>query len=139
MGARDAALQLMQLKQIMKRDPVTAQDTDPLGDAHRKMVAAQSRHLPIVHDGKLVGILTERSILEYRSRHGFEEDWWRAPTAAAMSAPAQTAGPNDSLTEAAGRMATSKIGALPIVELGRLVGLVTVTDVLAAEVAESMR
>jgi acetoin utilization protein AcuB len=129
----------MLLKEIMKRDPLTAKDTDRLGDLHRKMVASHVRHLPVVHDGKLVGILSERDILEYRATRELDEDWWRAPATAAMRAPAQTAGPDDSLTEAAGRMATSKIGALPIVELGRLIGLVTVTDVLAAEVAEAMR
>jgi len=100
------------------------------------MLAYKTRHLPVVHGGKLVGVLSERDILEYRAKRDFDEDWWRGNTADAMRVPVQTAGPEDSLT--AGRMATSKIGALPIVELGKLVGLVTVTDVLAAEV-EAMR
>ncbi len=56
-----------------------------------------------------------------------------------MRSSPQTAGPDDSLTEAAGRMAMSKIGSLPIVERGKLIGLVTVTDVLDAEVSEAMR
>jgi len=129
----------MLLKQIMKRDPLTANDTDRLGDLHRKMVAAHSRHLPVLHDGKLVGVLSERDILEYRAKRDFDEDWWRAPATAAMRTSPQTAGPDDSLTEAAGRMAMSKIGSLPIVERGKLIGLVTVTDVLDAEVAEAMR
>lgn len=129
----------MLLKQIMKRDPLTANDTDSLGDLHRKMQAAHIRHLPVMHDGKLIGILTERDLLEYRAKRDTYEDWPRAVAAAAMHAPVQTAGPDDSLTEAAGRMATSKIGALPIVERGHLIGLVTITDVLAAEVAEAMR
>lgn len=129
----------MQLRDIMKQEPLTAQDTDRLGDLHRRMTTAHTRHLPVLHDGKLVGMLSERDILDYRARRDFDEEWWRAPASAAMRAPAQTAGPDDSLTEAAGRMAISKIGALPIVQLGTLIGLVTVTDVLAAEVAEAMR
>jgi len=129
----------MLLKQIMKHDPLTAQDTDRLGDLHRKMVAAHVRHLPVLHDGKLVGVLSERDILEYRAKRDFDEDWWRAPATAAMRTAPQTAGPDDSLTEAAGRMAMSKIGSLPIVERGKLIGLVTVTDVLDAEVSEAMR
>jgi len=128
----------MLLKQIMKRDPITASDTDSLGDAYRKMIAARSRHLPVIRDGKLIGILTERDILEFRAKRDIDEDWWRATASAAMHAPAQTAGPDDSLTEAAGRMAASKLGALPIVDLGKLVGIVTVTDVLAAEVEAAM-
>jgi acetoin utilization protein AcuB len=129
----------MLLKQIMKRDPITVNDTDLLCDAHRKMIAARSRHLPVVHDGKLVGILSERDIFEFRAHHDVEGNWLHAKTSAAMRTPPQTAGPNDSLTEAAVRMAASKIGALPIVEIGKLIGIVTVTDVLAAEVEEAMR
>jgi acetoin utilization protein AcuB len=128
----------MLLKQIMKRNPITVTDTDSLGDAYRKMIAARSRHLPVIRDGKLIGILTERDILEFRAKRDIDEDWWRATTSAAMHAPAQTAGPDDSLTEAAGRMAAAKLGALPIVDLGKLVGIVTVTDVLAAEVEAAM-
>jgi len=129
----------MLLKEIMKPDPLTARDTDSLGDAHHTMVEAHVRHLPVLHDGKLVGILSERDILEYRATRDPSGEWWRAPAAAAMRAPVQTAGPDDSLTEAAGRMAAYKIGALPIAERGRLLGIVTVTDVLAAEVTEAMR
>ena len=129
----------MLLKQIMKRDPITADDTEPLGDVYRRMVAYKLRHVPVVRAGKLVGLLSERDILEYRAKRDADEEWWRARTADAMHGGLQTAGPDDSLTEAAGRMAMSKIGALPIVELGKLVGIVTVTDVLAAEVEEAMR
>ena len=129
----------MLLKQIMKRDPLTVNATDRLGDIHRKMVERHYRHLPVLRDGKLVGILTERDILEFRAKRDIDEDWWREPAAAAMRSPAQTAGPEDSLTEAAGRMAASKIGSLPIVEHGHLIGLVTVTDVLSAEVDEAVR
>ncbi len=129
----------MLLKQIMRRDPITAKDTERLGDVYRRMLAYKMRHRPVVHGDRLVGVLSERDILEYRAKRDFDEDWWRATAGDAMHAPAQTAGPDDSLTEAAGRMATAKIGALPIVELGQLIGLVTVTDVLAAEVDEAMR
>lgn len=122
----------------MKPSPITVTEVTRLGDAHRMMTEHKIRHLPVVRDGKLCGILTERNILEYRAKTPFREDWWRAPVSAAMIAPPQTAGPEDSLTEAAGRLAASRIGALPIVERGTLVGLVTVTDVLEAEVARAM-
>lgn len=69
----------------------------------------------------------------------FRDDWWRAPVTAAMISSVQTAGPEDSLTEVAGRLAESRIGALPVVELGTLRGLVTVTDVLEAEVRDGLK
>ncbi len=129
----------MLLKQIMKRGPLTVEDTDQLGAVYRTMTGARLRHFPVMQDGNLIGILSERDILEYRAKCGVDEDWWRTPVAKAMRSPVQTAGPDDSLSEAAGRMAAAKIGALPIVELGKLVGLITVTDVLAAEVDQAMR
>jgi acetoin utilization protein AcuB len=128
----------MKLREIMRTSPITATTVMRLGDAFRLMEKSQIRHLPVVDDRRLCGILSERDILRYRAETAFREDWWRAPVAAAMVAPAQTAGPDDSLTEAAGRFATAKIGALPIVEHGDLIGMITLTDVLAAEVREAM-
>jgi CBS-domain-containing membrane protein len=52
--------------------------------------------------------------------------------------PALTAGPDESLTEVAGRLAEGKLGALPVVDHGKLVGLVTISDVLDAEVPVAM-
>ena len=73
-----------------------------------------------------------------RATTAFREDWWRAPVGVAMVPSPQTAHPDDSLTEAAARLANARIGALPIVELGALVGIVTVSDVLDAEVRTAM-
>lgn len=128
----------MKLRDIMKLRPLTVTEVTRLGEAHQLMSEHRIRHLPVVRGTKICGILSERDILEYRAKTAFREDWWRAPVSAAMVASPQTAGPDDSLTEVAGRLAASKIGAMPIVERGSLIGLVTVTDVLAAEVSQSM-
>ncbi len=128
----------MKIRQIMKTTPYTVTEADKLGDALRTMMQHRIRHLPVIRDGRLCGILSERDILHYRAVTSFREDWWRAPVTAAMISSVQTAGPDDSLTEVAGRLADSRIGALPIVERGALLGLVTVTDVLEAEVREAM-
>lgn len=128
----------MKLREIMKPSPVTVSEVTRLGDAYRLMSKHGIRHLPVVDDKKLCGILTERDILRYRADTAFREDWWRAPVSAAMVSPPQTAGPEDSLTEAAGRLAMSKISALPIVERGSLIGIITATDVLDAEVRQAM-
>jgi acetoin utilization protein AcuB len=128
----------MKIHEIMKTKPITVTETTKLGEALQTMMKNRIRHLPVVRDGRLCGILSERDILHYRAVTAFREDWWRAPVTAAMIAMVQTAGPDDSLTEIAGRLADSRIGALPIVERGALLGLVTVTDVLEAEVREAM-
>jgi CBS domain-containing protein len=122
----------------MKPSPITVTEVTQLGEAMQTMMRNHIRHLPVVRGDKLCGILSERDILHYRAVTSFREDWWRAPVSTAMIATVQTAGPDDSLTEIAGRLADSRIGALPIVERGVLLGLVTVTDVLQAEVREAM-
>jgi len=128
----------MKLREIMKRDPITASEATRVGEAQRLMHNHGIRHMPVVRDGRLLGIVSERDLLAYHAAMGGDQDWWRARITEVMTAPVQTAGPDDSLTEAAGRLAASRIGALPIVELGRLIGLVTVTDVLEAEVKSAM-
>ena len=137
-GMAAALRQVMKMRDIMKPGPLTTTETTHLGDAHRMMSKHHIRHLPVTRGGRLCGILSERDVFEYRAKTAFREDWWRAPVGVAMAASPQTAGPDDSLTEVAGRLAAAKIGAMPIVERGELIGLVTVTDVLEAEVAQSM-
>jgi acetoin utilization protein AcuB len=129
----------MKLREIMKASPQTVVETTRLGEAHKLMTRFGIRHLPVVNDGRLCGILSARDILAYRATTSFREDWWRAPVSAAMISSPQTANPEDSLTEAAGRLAASRIGALPVVERGALIGIVTVTDVLDAEVQAAMQ
>jgi CBS domain-containing protein len=128
----------MKLRAIMRPGPFTITPNDALGAAQRMMTRSHVRHLPVVDLGKLVGMLSERDLLAARARSGPNERWWTRPVATAMSAPAHTAGPEDSLTEAAGRLASEKIGALPVVELGKLLGMVTITDILNAEVRAAM-
>ncbi|HEY5923526.1 MAG TPA: CBS domain-containing protein [Kofleriaceae bacterium] len=122
----------------MRPGPITIHGTDSLGAAQRVMARSRIRHLPVIAGDRLVGMLSARDILAVRARKDGHGDWWSIRVHDAMTAPAQTAGPDDSLTEVAGRMALAKIGALPVVERGALLGLVTVTDVLDAEVRTAM-
>lgn len=129
----------MKLRDIMRPGPITIADTATLGVAHWTMSRGRVRHLPVTSSDRLVGILSERDILAARARAAEEgERWWELPVTRAMRAPAQTAGPDDSITEAAGRLATARLGALPIVDQGKVVGIVSVVDVLDAEVRIAM-
>lgn len=128
----------MKLRELMKPQPLTVTATTNMWEAFQQMTKHGIRHLPVVEGEKLRGIISERDILQYRASTAFREDWWHAPVGVAMMRDPQTASPDDSLTECAGRMALSKIGAMPIVERGKLLGLVTVTDLLEAEVRERM-
>lgn len=122
----------------MRREPRVIEDIDSLEAAHQIMREHGVRHLPVLRAGKLVGVLSERDLLDFRANLGFADDWRRAAVSGAMTRSPQTAGPDDGLTEVAGRLAHSRIGCLPIVERGALLGLVTVSDVLAGEVSRAM-
>jgi acetoin utilization protein AcuB len=129
----------MKIRDIMRPGPITIHTSDTLGSAQRVMARSRIRHLPVLAGDKLVGMLSARDILAARARNDGEVDWWKIPIDNAMATPVHFAGPDDSLTEIAGRMALEKIGAMPVVERGKLLGLITVTDVLDAEVRNSMR
>ncbi|HEY5950875.1 MAG TPA: CBS domain-containing protein [Kofleriaceae bacterium] len=128
----------MKIREIMRPGPITILETDSLGAAQRVMARSRIRHLPVISDNRLVGMLSARDILAARAHCDGEVDWWSIRVHDAMTAPVHTAGGDDSLAEIAGRMAIEKIGAMPVVERGKLLGLVTVTDVLDAEVRTAM-
>ena len=127
----------MQLREIMNRYPMTLQKSGDLALARQMMAWAGIRHLPILDGERLVGMLSERDILALLASGevGVGEN---PEVSYAMSSDVQTASPDDSLTEAAARMAADKITCLPITERGKLIGLVTTVDVLNAEVRRSM-
>lgn len=129
----------MKLCDVMRPGPSTIADSDSLGAALRAMKRDRVRYLPVLHAGELVGILSERDILAARGWLEPGAAWWTIEVRNAMHAPAQTATPEDSVAEAATRMTSANIGALPVVERGHLLGIVSVTDVLDAEVRTAVQ
>jgi len=81
--------------------------------------------------GTLVGILTERDCLAVASAAGYF-DQWGGPAENYMSAPVETVAPDDNLVDVAVRMTDSPHRRFPVLEEGRLVGLLSRRDVLRA-------
>lgn len=123
----------MKIEDVMRRFPLSVNVDDDLVRARELMVWMGIRHLPVMSGGKLVGILSERDVAAHLAAHTNG-----CPVERAMHSPVQTAAPTDSITEAAGRMAEYKIGCLPVTDKGTLVGLVTSTDILNAQVRKAM-
>lgn len=129
----------MKIHEVMRPGAFTISETDSLGAAQFAMARAHVRHLPVMANNRVVGMLSERDVLAARAHASDDNrDWWAIAVHDAMQMPAHTARPDDSLTEVAGRMAQAKIGAMPIVEYGKLLGIATITDVLDAEVRVAM-
>jgi len=116
----------MQIVNLMTPDPVTIDQHDKLSKAKAIMQAGNFRRVPVVDDGRLVGILTERDLQKYS---GFLES---TRVTAAMRTSLITVTPYDTVEFAARLMLKHKIGGLPIVADGTLVGIVTTTDLLKA-------
>lgn len=112
----------------MTADVVTVAPDCTLSDAQRTMAEGDFRHLPVVQDGRLAGILSDRDLRRAAGRGEPEE----LPVSRVMTRRVRTVPLGTRLSEAARRMVEEKIGALPVEgEDGRLAGILTVTDVLA--------
>lgn len=97
------------------------------------------RHIPILDHGKLVGILTDRdlkrampSLLTGTDRDVHERVLKTTRVAQIMTKSPATVTPDAALREAVRILVEKKFGALPVVEHGVLVGILTETDVLRA-------
>jgi acetoin utilization protein AcuB len=129
----------MLVKHRMTRDPVSVEADATLGTALRLMREHRVRHLPVVEKGELVGMLSDRDLrLAMPSPLGMEsaEDVAaveRTPVADVMARGAITAGPYDTVEDAAVRMRRYRVGSLPVVDAeGCLLGILTETDIIQA-------
>ncbi|MGD0073100.1 MAG: universal stress protein [Candidatus Binataceae bacterium] len=113
----------------MTLDPVVATPNDTLAQAQAKMREGRFRSLPVLDEGTLVGIITDRDIREHA---GHLED---TKVVVAMTKEVMTVRPDTSIWDAARLMIDHKVGGLPVVEGGQLVGIVTTIDLLKAFVA----
>ncbi|MGH7819606.1 MAG: CBS domain-containing protein [Candidatus Binatia bacterium] len=110
----------------MTRDPVTVGQFETLAAAREKMEAGGFRRLPVVDDGRLIGMVTDRDLREH---HGYLKE---TKVTGAMREDVVTVSPSATLESATQRMIERRVGGLPVVEEGKLVGIITVTDVLKA-------
>ncbi len=119
------------VRDVMVHDPMTVRAEDDVALALQMMLWRGVRHLPVLRDDRVVGVVTERDVLAGRLE---DESFYapgKRPVADVMTSPAEVAFPGQDLAEAAAVMATKKLGCMPVIEAGRLVGLLTATDLLA--------
>jgi CBS domain-containing protein len=128
----------MDVRAVMRPDPVTLSVTDTLDIANDIMRLGRIRHLPVVDHGRVVGMVTQRdlfraavsSLLELGE--SAERDWLRKISVLAVMTPhVFTIGPSMPLRAAVEIMVDKRIGCLPVVEEGRIVGLVSETDCMS--------
>ena len=137
MSAHDGAVRTITVGDFMTRELVTVGEGDDLALAESVLRLGSIRHLPVVRDGRLVGLVTQRDLLRTLSTHDRRSSTVRDIM---IGAPA-TARPTTSLVAAARQMLEQKYGCLPVVESdGRLVGIITEADFVrfAADVVQDL-
>lgn len=130
----------MLVREFMKSGPVSIAPDTPLLEAEWRMQEGAFRHLPVVDDhDRLVGIVSDRDLREAApsdatslSRQELAYLLSRLTVKDVMSEPVLTARPGEPAETAAIRMREHKLGALPVVEDERIVGIVTTSDMLDA-------
>jgi CBS domain-containing protein len=120
------------VKQIIEgQEPVTAPATTTVHEAARLMKRRNVGSLMVVDGDKLVGVFTERDGLFRVIAEGL--DTTQTELAAVMTANPQTIGPNSAFTTALQIMHDGRFRHLPVVEDGRVIGIVSVRDALGPE------
>lgn len=117
----------MKVRDRMTHDVETVRPEDDVSTALQLMLWAGIRHLPVVADGAVVGVLSHRDCIGAQPR----APDMRAKVRDVMRTDFQTAGPDDEIAAVAWRMGAFRIGCMPVLENGKLIGIFTTTDALA--------
>jgi acetoin utilization protein AcuB len=129
----------MTVSEIMTRHPIVVKPGTPIDEVHVLFEQHKFHHLPVVHQGALIGIISRSDYLkirhmlaytwsgEIRTRQLYE----KMCASDIMTAGPLTIEPSDTIGLAADIFLANALHALPVVEQGELVGIVTSHDVLS--------
>lgn len=104
----------------------TLEESDSLGDALAHRAELEIRHLPVLSEGRLVGMVSDRDLRRAKGQ-GLPDS---SPIEDLMAHGVCSLPPDAPLSQAAALMTERKISAIPVLEEERLVGILTTSDVL---------
>jgi acetoin utilization protein AcuB len=129
----------MLVRELMARTLITARPETPVVDARALMAKERVRHLPVIEDERLVGIITDRDIRLNMPSPATSLSVWevnyllaRLEVGSVMTRLVIVIGPDRDVRDAARLMLGHKIGAVPVVDGDRLVGIITESDIVRA-------
>lgn len=131
----------MRVAEVMTTKVFTVEQHDLIDRVFFLVNYEKIRHIPVVDKGKVIGIVSDRDLykaLGPKSNSNAIEANNKTSELHVVSTRVQnimrrgvlTTGPDNTLTEVAGIMADHRIGALPVIDNGKLIGIITSTDVL---------
>ena len=125
------------VREIMMGSPVTLTPDSTLDLANDVISLGRIRHIRVVDEGKVVGLLSERDLIGAAANRifGLKQKSRSALLKSelvknVMKKRVVTVAPDTPIKEAARLMAEKKIGCVPVISDGALVGLVTTTNIL---------
>ncbi len=122
----------MLIREIMKTDVITVTPETKLCEAYKLMNEKKIRHLPVLEDGKLAGIITDRDLRYATSKLAESPFSAEEEVRKVMTVKVITAHPDDPIENAAQIMRDLKISSLVVIENDDLAGIVTGIDLLDA-------
>ena len=121
----------------MTGSPVTLKPEDTVDLVNDVISLGRIRHIPVLEDGRLVGLLSERDLIGAAATTIFGLKQKRKSALLktvlikdVMKKRVISVKPDTPIKDAAHLMADKKIGCVPVIESGTLVGLLTTTDIL---------
>lgn len=130
-----------QVSEIMTTKVVTTRPDDPVTKIWDLMVEKDFTGLPVVKDGKLIGMITRFDMLKGSARIGKESerrpaDSMQMPVEKFMSSPLFSVKPEDSVRTAIELMLKHNVGRVSVVDSGELVGIVDRNDLIKSYLGE---
>ena len=122
----------MQIRSVLtakNRPVITIGPQATVSQAVAELVRHNIGSLPVVDEaGAMVGIFTERDVL--RGLEGRGKDFCHAPIGEVMTREVVSCAADDSVHDAMGRLSEHRIGQLPVLEDARVVGIVSIGDLV---------
>lgn len=129
----------MLVRKWMTKNPLTVDENASLSEAINILKQNKIRRLPVLKNGKLVGLISDRDLKEASPSKATSLDIWelhylmsQVKVKTIMTKKVITVRPDNSLEHAAVLMFDNKIGGLPVLENDQLIGILTEQDVFRA-------
>ena len=136
MGENESRFASLRVKDYMSPAPETLTPEDLLLNADLRIRRAGVRHLPVVSNGRLVGLLTERDVrrhgasILYSTSEDYNKTFEQTLVGTVMTRDVTTIGPDATLAEATSLLHSQRLGCLPVMDGQQLVGIITRADLL---------
>lgn len=120
----------MLVRQVMNKNVIISKPDITIREASDVMARFHVGSVVVVEEGKIVGILTERNILMAVAEG---KDTETTTAKEIMSKDVVTIGPDNDIRDAIDIMVKKKIKKLPVIHEGKLVGIITASDIIVFE------